>query len=133
MWFSSWIRKLGAVQGLPQPRPGRRAPYQRAVARYRPRLEALEDRFLPSTLTVLSTADSGAGSLRAAIASAQDGDTIMFDHGLNGLAISVTSGELVIDKSLSIEGPGNAAQLISGNNASRVFNITNAAAILPFQ
>src|SRR5262245_46241909 len=38
--------------------------------RFRPRLEVLEDRALPSTFTVLNLADSGAGSLRAAILAA---------------------------------------------------------------
>jgi hypothetical protein len=33
-----------------------------------PRLEALEDRALPSTFTVRNLLDSGAGSLRAAVA-----------------------------------------------------------------
>src|SRR5262249_952225 len=46
---------------------------------FRPRLEALEDRWLPSTLTVLNNLDSGPGSLRADIAAAQSGDTIVFD------------------------------------------------------
>jgi hypothetical protein len=32
-----------------------------------PRLEALEDRTLPSTFTVLNLADSGVGSLRQAV------------------------------------------------------------------
>ena len=43
-----------------------------ALARLRrpfiPRLEALEDRFCLSTLTVVNNADSGAGSLRDTIA-----------------------------------------------------------------
>jgi len=43
-----------------------------------PRLEALDDRWLPSTLAVTSTQDSGAGSLRAEIAAAQSSDTIVF-------------------------------------------------------
>ena len=34
-------------------------------AAFRPRLECLEDRWVPSTLTVLNNLDSGAGSLRA--------------------------------------------------------------------
>src|SRR5437868_13871831 len=36
-------------------------------ARYRPKLEQFEGRFLLSTFTVINTADSGAGSLRQAI------------------------------------------------------------------
>ena len=37
-----------------------------------------------ATLIVTSTTDSGAGSLRSAIAAASDGDTIQFDAALNG-------------------------------------------------
>src|SRR5438876_6442856 len=46
------------------------------------RLESLEGRCLLSTLTVTSLQDSGAGSLRAEIAAAQSGDTIVFDATL---------------------------------------------------
>src|SRR5262245_28710570 len=48
------------------------------------RLEALEDRTVPSTLTATSAADSGPGSLRAEIAAAQSGDTINFAPSLQG-------------------------------------------------
>src|SRR5436190_808324 len=48
----------------------------------RARLEALEERRLFSTLTVTSLQDSGAGSLRAQIATAQSGDTIVFSSTL---------------------------------------------------
>jgi len=44
----------------------------------RPRVEAMEPRRLPSTLTVDTTADAGAGSLRQAILDAAAGDTIAF-------------------------------------------------------
>ena len=46
-----------------------------------------------------------ARSLRDAIAAANDGDTIQFDAALNGQTITLTSGELVIDKSITISGP----------------------------
>jgi uncharacterized protein (TIGR03118 family) len=94
--------------------------------RRRPVLEELEARALPSTLTVLNTLDSGAGSLRAALAAAQPGDTIRFDHHLSGQTITLTSGELVIDKSLAIDGPGADRLTVSGNHASRVFNISGS-------
>src|SRR5439155_8702412 len=71
-----------------------------------PRLEPLEDRTVLSTLTVTNPADSGDGSLRAAIAAAQSGDQIVFDTSLKGQMISLTSGPLAITQSLDIEGPG---------------------------
>lgn len=59
-----------------------------------------------ATLVVTTTADSGAGSLRDTIAAANDGDTIRFDAALNGQAIILTSAELLINKNLTIDGPG---------------------------
>jgi hypothetical protein len=92
----------------------------------------LEDRCVPSTLTVTNTLDSGAGSLRADVAAAASGDTIVFnipksDPGYNTTTgvwtITLTSGELLITKSLSITGPGETELTISGNHASRVFDL----------
>ncbi len=106
---------------------------RKPAARYRPTLEALEDRTLPSTLTVLNVADSGPGSLRAAIAAAQNGDTITFDPSLNGQSINLTSGELAIDKSLDIEGPGTSAYpfrealVVSSLLTSRIFDVLPGA------
>jgi hypothetical protein len=93
-----------------------------------PRLEFLEDRTVLSTLTVTSVADSGAGSLRAVLGAAHGGDTIRFDHHLTGQTITLTSGELVIDKSLAIDGPGADRLTVSGHDASRVFDITASGA-----
>src|SRR3981081_2580491 len=56
--------------------------------------------------TVTNTADSGPGSLRAAISAAASGDKINFAPTLNGQTITLTSGELLINKNLSIQGPG---------------------------
>ena len=60
-----------------------------------------------NTITVTNTNDSGPGSLRQALADANDGDTINFDGSLKGQSIALTSGELVIDKSITIAGPGS--------------------------
>src|SRR5262245_47526493 len=53
--------------------------------------------------TVTTTADSGPGSLRNAIATAAAGDTI--DFAVTG-TITLTNGELLIGKDLTISGPG---------------------------
>jgi hypothetical protein len=75
-----------------------------------------------ATLTVVNTNDSGAGSLRQAIADAAPGDTIDFDAGLSGQTITLTTGELLISKNLTITGPAGGIT-VSGNNTSRVFDI----------
>jgi hypothetical protein len=72
------------------------------------------------TITVHSNADSGPGSLRQALGDAATGDTINLD--VKGMVV-LTSGELVVNKNLTIRGPGPHA-IISGNNASRVFHLT---------
>ncbi len=86
-----------------------------------PRLEVLEDRSLPSTLMVANLHDSGAGSLRAAIADAHSGDTIAFAGEVNG-TITLKS-ELRIATSVTINGPGADRLAASGNDSSRVFEI----------
>ena len=87
---------------------------------------------MPSTLTVTNNLDSGAGSLRDTIAASRSGDLINFDPSLNGQTIILTSGELAISWSLDIEGPGGKQPpvTISGNEASRVFDITNSSALV---
>src|SRR6476619_2930045 len=59
-----------------------------------------------ATITVTNTNDSGAGSLRQALAGAVNGDTINFDSSLNGQAITLTSSQLLVNKSITITGPG---------------------------
>ena len=83
-----------------------------------------------ATLTVTNTNDSGAGSLRAAIAAAAAGDTIVFDSSLAGQVIVLTSDQLDITKNLTIDGTALASRIsISGNNARRVFNVSNNASL----
>jgi fibronectin-binding autotransporter adhesin len=92
------------------------------------RLEALEDRMVPSTLTVTSAADNGAaGTLRAVLAAAESGDTIQFAHSLQGRTIVLTQGQLTVNQSLNIAGPGASLLSISGNAASRIFDVTSGA------
>jgi hypothetical protein len=87
----------------------------------------LENRTLPSVMFVMNTHDSGLGSLRDEIAKAQDGDTIRFATILTGKTITLTSGEILFDIGLDIEGLGAGKLAISGNFASRIFNIDRDA------
>jgi hypothetical protein len=73
-----------------------------------------------ATITVTNTNDSGVGSLRQALAAANDGDTI--DFSVSG-TITLTTGQLVVDKNVSISGPGAANLAVNGNAATRVFYI----------
>jgi hypothetical protein len=101
-------------------------------SRIMPRLEALEDRTVPSTLTVTNNLDTGVagdGSLRGEIAAANSGDTINFDSSLAGQTITLTNGELAITQSLDIEGPGAGLLTVSGNNATRVFDVNAGATV----
>jgi hypothetical protein len=95
----------------------------RRAAGFRPRLEVLEDRDVPSTLTVTNNLDSGQGSLRYEIAHASRNSTIVFAPSLDGQTITLTSGELDITTGLTIEGPGAGQLTISGDHNSRVFEV----------
>src|SRR5712692_8488258 len=75
------------------------------------------------TITVVNTNDSGPGSLRQALADANDGDTINFDSSLNGQKITLTSGQLNVDKDVTISGPGANNLAVDGNAQSRVFYV----------
>src|ERR1700687_2226424 len=70
------------------------------AAPFRPCLECLEDRWVPSTLTVLNNLDSGAGSLRAEIAAAHNNDKIVFAPSLDGQTITLAS-ELLIPQNVT--------------------------------
>jgi hypothetical protein len=73
-----------------------------------------------ATVTVTNNNDSGSGSLRDAIASAASGDTIQFASSLTSQTITLTSGQLFIDKNLTVDATGANNLTISGNNTSRV-------------
>ena len=78
-----------------------------------------------TTITVTNTNDSDPGSLRQALADANDGDTIDFDPSLNGQTITLTSAELAINKSVTISGPGAPFLTISisGIQFTRIFHV----------
>lgn len=78
-----------------------------------------------ATLDVTTTADAGAGSLRAQIAAAVSGDTVNLP--LTGV-ITLTTGEIAISgKNLTLNGPGANQLAITTNASTRALKIVNAA------
>ena len=84
MWFSSWLRNRNV------------SPKRRPAHRFRPQLEVLEDRAVPATFMVNTTADvlghdNGILSLRQAIIDANaspNADTIVLPAGTYKLALA---------------------------------------------
>ena len=98
---------------------------------------------------VTSLEDGAEGSLRWAVANAQDGDSIRFDPALsqewddgNYVKIVLTEGEIVIDKDITIDGYGlyrfdeleglihdqdHTGVKVDAQDASRIFNIAAGA------
>ena len=109
------VSRLANASVLPQ-----RCPLAQAVAFSL----ALSGSAHAATFNVTTAADSGAGSLRDAVAqanSAAGADVITFNNGLG--TITLTSGQIDITETLTITGPA-AGQTISGNNSSRIFAVT---------
>src|SRR5689334_16981547 len=80
--------------------------------------ETLEDRSLLTAFTVTNLNDSGSGSLRDAVASANahpGADVIRFQASLDG-KIVLTSGQMEITGELAIDGPRMSRITISGTN-----------------
>jgi hypothetical protein len=76
--------------------------------------------FPATIILVTNTNDSGPGSLRNALSIANDGDTIDAT-GVSG-TILLTSGGLLINRSVTINGPGAANLAVNGNATFTVFN-----------
>jgi hypothetical protein len=64
------------------------------------------------------TADSGAGTLRGDLAAANSGDTINFDPSLLYSTVDLTSGELLVNKSLTINGPADQNGVVVPNGVT---------------
>ena len=98
-------------------------------------LEHLEDRRVLATYMVTSLADSGVGSLREALQSANATgatDAIVFDEALAGtINLGIANGALQITSPVSIQGPGSGSMTVDANATSsdkfRVFEISDAA------
>src|SRR5262245_11304313 len=124
--FWNWLR--------PRPSSTRRRSF-------RPCVEPLEEILTPATFNVNTLGDvtnpgDGLLSLREAITAANadtdpDPDTIEFAPSLNGGTITLTQGELAITKGVSITGAGADRLTVSGNSASRVFNVSGGTSEAP--
>jgi predicted outer membrane repeat protein len=121
--FKALVRQLFHRSSQPRNPSGRRA--------HRLRCEQLEDRVTPATFTVTNTADSGAGSLRWAVAQANaTAGADVIDFSVTG-TITLTTGVLSLTDTAetAIQGPGVSSLTVSGNNASQIFNVTGAAVL----
>jgi hypothetical protein len=101
-------------------------------------LEHLEDRCLPSTITVLTNADNNGifvggpnptdTTLRGALANAVNGDSIVFQSStLSGTTITLGAsyGSLTIAKNVTIAGLGASSLAISGANVFEVLKVNS--------
>src|SRR6266436_5741546 len=119
----SWIRNLFT---RPVTRTIRKAPY-----RFRPALEVLEDRCVPSTFTVLNTLDDGSvGTLRWAVGQANahvGDDTIVFDKTVfktpQTITLSGTQLELTDTTGTETITAPNVGVTVNGGFLSRVFQV----------
>src|SRR5262245_19327539 len=115
---------MGFASSFTMARPRRRVSCRKPPA-CQLTVEPLEDRTVPSTFTVQNLNDSGPGSLRAAITSANahpNADLIKFANGLAG-TIHLAS-QLSITEDLTINGPGASNVTVSGGDTIRVFSIS---------
>lgn len=86
--------------------------------------------FQDASPVVTTSGDSGLGSLRFTITYSTNGSTITFTNTLSGDTIPLTSGQLLLNKNLTIDGSALAGGItISGNQASRIFGVTNGSAV----
>ncbi len=76
-----------------------------------------------TSLVVTNLDDSGPGSLREALSLIADGGTITFDPGLAGGTLALTSGQLTIDRSVTVDASAAAPVTISAGGASRVVEV----------
>jgi hypothetical protein len=78
-----------------------------------------------AAIIVANNNDEGPGSLRQAIIDAPPAETIVVPAG----DYALTSGELVITKSLTIQGAGARSTILDGSGAQRVLHVYSPAAV----
>jgi hypothetical protein len=83
----------------------------------------------PLAITVNNLNDSGAGSLREALALIGDGGTISFDPSLAGQVIALTSGQLVASVDVTVDASAAPGLVVSGSGISRVVEVIPGAEV----
>ncbi len=79
-----------------------------------------------SQLVVTTADDSGGGSLRQTIADAFSGDVVTFTNTLSGQTIVLTTGQLSVNKYLTIDASALTNGIaIDGNGTSRIFEFSS--------
>jgi hypothetical protein len=80
----------------------------------------------PMSVEVANTNDSGTGSLRQAIADVCEGGTITFDTSLSGDTIYLTTGQLTLEKSVTIDASTLTNRVtVNADNMSRVLQVNS--------
>jgi hypothetical protein len=75
-----------------------------------------------TTITVTNGNDSGPGSLRQALADANDGDTINFDASVG--TVTLTTAELAISKSVTVSGAPQMVTVVRASQTEfRIFHV----------
>lgn len=105
-------------------------------------MEFLEDRAVPAVIPVTVALDSGPGSLRAALATAAantEADTIVFDSGLAGQTITLTTNSAnlafgataltITNDDVTIDAAAAKGLTISGDGARRIFAVGSGASL----
>ena len=76
---------------------------------------------MASKIEVTNTNDSGSGSLRWAVSNANWKDTITFSNITNNSPITLTTGFVLLNKSITIQGNGLGTTILDGNDNSNIF------------
>ncbi len=121
MWptlVTLWFALSGKAPQRPAPR--RRPAFRRPSCR--PRLEALEDRCVPSTLNVTSNLDNNtSGTLRWAVGQANASSTHDTIDILTTQPIVLTQGALELSQSMTIEATTGTATISGGGKSGVIY------------
>src|SRR4051794_27331695 len=115
MPFMSWSRRLLSTLGITRS-PSRRLS---VAPRFRPGIEALEERAVPAVVT--TNADMSMGSLRDAINTAASGEVISFAANLANQTILLQSNLPALTKNVTITAAGVPNVTVSGAGSFQVF------------